>query len=661
VDLFRPHWASVHGTGPRSAVLNESVFHNSDLSDLERLCAIVDSLLPQIVEAERRRRRLNELRTLQDELAVTAATWPRSSLASRLAGAIDTANPPEFRVAYAEINRLSALSRVVQDRRELLNRIDALASGWADAIRYRAGVHGDAALPGDPRAAWRWRQLESELEKRLALSLPDIGKRIDEVRNEITTTTTRLVDRKAWLFQKRRLTQKERAALFGFANAKKQYGRGTGKKAARLLAEQRRTMSEARTAVPVWIMSIAKAVEVFDPNTSRFDVVIIDEASQSDVTSLVALFLGKAVLVVGDDEQVSPADVGQSVEGVQQLIDVFLQGIPNAQQFSGDLSLYDIAKWSFGGTITLLEHFRSVPDIIRFSNVLSYQGKIKPLRELAGNIPRPSVVEHRVDGFRTGDVNEIEAKAIVTLVKACTEQPEYSSSSLGIISLLGDEQARYIDQLLFRVMDPDEITRRRIIAGSASQYQGDERDVMLLSMTYAGSSDGSPLPIMQQRLYKQRINVASSRARNQMWVIHSLNPTTDLRVGDLRRLLIEHTQDPRASLRAGAAAATRAESVFEVDVIKRLSSAGYHLLPQYEVGSYRIDIVVVGANAERLAVECDGARFHGPAELERDMERQADLERMGWRFVRVRSTAFYRNADAAMRPVFERLESLGIL
>jgi very-short-patch-repair endonuclease len=145
-----------------------------------------------------------------------------------------------------------------------------------------------------------------------------------------------------------------------------------------------------------------------------------------------------------------------------------------------------------------------------------------------------------------------------------------------------------------------------------------------------------------------------------MWIVHSLNPSTDLKVGDLRRLLIEHAQDPKAALKEGIEAASRAESEFEIAVIKRLSDAGYYLRTQYEVGSYRIDIVVIGTNGERLAVECDGARYHGPAELDRDMQRQADLERLDWRFVRIRGTDFYRNPDAAMQPVFERLASLGI-
>jgi very-short-patch-repair endonuclease len=648
------------------AVLTESAFRHADHGEFARIREITTSFLPEIIAAERNRRRLAELKAEHENLLTNARGWPKSELAVAMIASITLLNAGEFRRCHAEITRLGVLSRAAHDRRELLERLDALAPGWADVIRHRAGSHGEGTLPGEPRAAWRWRLFQDELDRRSAVSLPALGQQIEETRREITQTTIDLVDRKAWLFQKKRLTHKERAALFGFAAAKRMYGRGTGKKAARLLAEQRRTMSEARSAVPVWIMSIAKAVEVFDPETSRFDVVIIDEASQSDVTSLVALYLGKKVLVVGDDEQVSPADIGQTVEGVQQLIDAFLYDVPNGKLFTGELSLYDIAKWSFGGAITLLEHFRSVPDIIRFSNALSYQGKIKPLREITADIPAPSVVEHRIDAHRVGDVNELEAKTIVALVKSCIEQEEYAETpttrlaSMGVVSFLGDHQARYIEQLLYRVVDPDEIARRRIVVGNASQFQGDERDVMFLSMVYTGNLDGGPLPLMQQRIYKQRINVAASRARNQMWVVHSLNPSTDLKVGDLRRLLIEHAQDPKATLREGTEALARAESEFEVAVIKRLSMAGYHLRTQYPVGSYRIDIVVIGANAERLAVECDGARYHGSSELDHDMQRQADLERLGWRFVRIRGTDFYRDPDAAMQPVFERLASLGI-
>lgn len=79
----------------------------------------------------------------------------------------------------------------------------------------------------------------------------------------------------------------------------------------------------------------------------------------------------------------------------------------------------------------------------------------------------------------------------------------------------------------------------------------------------------------------------------------------------------------------------------------------------WHVGAYRIELVVEGDGA-RLAIECDGDRYHPPDKLGEDMERQAVLERLGWTFVRIRGSIFFRDEMKAMKPVFERLDSLGI-
>jgi very-short-patch-repair endonuclease len=103
----------------------------------------------------------------------------------------------------------------------------------------------------------------------------------------------------------------------------------------------------------------------------------------------------------------------------------------------------------------------------------------------------------------------------------------------------------------------------------------------------------------------------------------------------------------------------RTESPFERDVLKRLLAAGYRVTPQWKVGSRRIDLVVEG-NARRLAVECDGDRYHPLEKLGEDMERQAILERLGWVFVRIRGSVFFRDPNRAMRPVLEKLRDLEI-
>jgi len=103
----------------------------------------------------------------------------------------------------------------------------------------------------------------------------------------------------------------------------------------------------------------------------------------------------------------------------------------------------------------------------------------------------------------------------------------------------------------------------------------------------------------------------------------------------------------------------RTDSPFEKAVMQRLIAAGYRVRSQWLVGAYRIDLVVEGLS-RKLAVECDGEKWHTPDQLQNDLEREAILERLGWIFVRVRGSVFFRNPDAAMAPVFARLDHLEI-
>ncbi|HVB62372.1 MAG TPA: DUF559 domain-containing protein, partial [Ktedonobacteraceae bacterium] len=160
-------------------------------------------------------------------------------------------------------------------------------------------------------------------------------------------------------------------------------------------------------------------------------------------------------------------------------------------------------------------------------------------------------------------------------------------------------------------------------------------------------------------MFKKRFNVAASRARDQMWVVHSLDPDTDLKPGDIRRRLILHARNQSQQNRLLNEQEKKVESEFERQVFERLVRAGYRVATQWPVGAYRIDMVVEGGG-KRLAVECDGDRWHTQENLEEDMVRQAILERLGWRFVRIRGSQFFRGPEQAMENVFARLRSLGI-
>jgi very-short-patch-repair endonuclease len=144
-----------------------------------------------------------------------------------------------------------------------------------------------------------------------------------------------------------------------------------------------------------------------------------------------------------------------------------------------------------------------------------------------------------------------------------------------------------------------------------------------------------------------------------MWVVHSVDQD-QFPEGDLRGALIRHCRDGGAATAPPANLVDACESQFERDVLHTIMARGYRKVSvQHNVGRYRIDIVVEGPHS-RLAVECDGDRWHGPDVWHRDRARQQVLERASWTFERIRGSAFYRDPEAALEPLWQRLQDLGI-
>jgi very-short-patch-repair endonuclease len=629
--------------------------------------AVTQPLLP-ILDSRYKKLKLlqleEEIRDLKNRLKLAARLAKSSKVVSKLLATVKDEDSTGYRDAYERLLELKSRQADLDLRRALITKLESAAPSWAAAIRNRTAAHGRGEPPRDPAAAWTWRQLNDELDRRASVSLEALQSKSEKFREQLRRVTVGLIDKRAWSAQARRTSSRQRQALVGWLDTIRRIGKGHGIRVSLLRAEAARKMSECRSAVPVWVMPLSRVVENFDPRTTRFDVVIIDEASQSDVMALVALYLGKTVLVVGDHEQVSPSAVGQDLGIIQNLIFQYLPGIPNSDLYDGQISIYDLARQSFGGTTCLVEHFRCVPEIIQFSNLISYDYRIKPLRDASRVRLRPHTVAYHVSGSsRDGKINRQEALATASLLVAAIEQPEYKKNdagqptSFGVVSLVGDEQAIEIDNLLRGHLSPDRYELHRLLCGNAAQFQGDERDVIFISLV--DTAQRGPLSLRDQELFKQRFNVAASRARDQMWVVHSLSPNNDLKADDLRRQLIEHAQDPSRLMRALDEKEKRSQSAFEREVMKRLTAAGYHVAPQWRVGAFRIDLVVEG-DGRRLAIECDGDRYHPLEKLPEDMDRQSVLERMGWIFTRVRGTEFFRNPDRAMKPVFEKLQLLEI-
>src|SRR6266404_3746061 len=636
--------------------------------ELARIHTAVNHALLPILDARFKKLRLLELeeqfRNLKNRLKLAARVAKASKVIGQLLAAVSDENSNRYREAYERLLELKSKQADLDLRRALLAKLETAAPAWAGAIRNRTGVHGRGEPPRDVASAWTWRQLNDELDRRSSISLEALQAKSERLREQLRRATVELIDKRSWSSQAHRTSSRQRQALVGWLDTIRRIGKGHGVRVSLLRAEAARKMSECRGAVPVWVMPLSRVVENFDPRTTRFNVVIIDEASQSDVMALVALYLGKTVLVVGDHEQVSPSAVGQDLSVIQNLIFQYLRGIPNSDLYDGQISIYDLARQSFGGTTCLVEHFRCVPEIIQFSNMISYDYRIKPLRDASRVHLRPHTVAHRVTGSsRDGKINRQEALTVASLLAAAMEQPEYKKNdtgqalSIGVVSLVGDEQAIEIDNLVRAHVSPDRYELHRVLCGNASQFQGDERDVVFISLV--DTAERGSLSLRDQELFKQRFNVAASRARDQMWIVHSLTPHNDLKADDLRRQLIEHAEDPARLMRALEEKDKRTQSAFEREVMKRLASEGYRVTPHWKIGTFRIDLVVEG-NGKRLAIECDGDRYHSLEKLPEDMDRQSVLERMGWIFTRVRSSEFLRNPARAMKPVLEKLQMLEI-
>lgn len=159
-----------------------------------------------------------------------------------------------------------------------------------------------------------------------------------------------------------------------------------------------KNMEQCRSAIPAWIMPIYRVAETLEPRPNSFDVVIIDEASQSGPEALFLEFIADKIIVVGDNKQISPESVGIDKEEVHQLRRKFLADLPHKDNIGVDDSFFDLALIRFPGFIRLREHFRCMPEIIQFSNNLFYAGEpLEPLKQFTAN-RLPPVVPCYVDG-----------------------------------------------------------------------------------------------------------------------------------------------------------------------------------------------------------------------------------------------------------------------
>jgi very-short-patch-repair endonuclease/DNA polymerase III delta prime subunit len=620
----------------------------SPLAEYQTVERLASEVLPPLLATEADRRKRREIDEWFDRLAARVGEIDPSSAGTgcvwRLLAAVEARDANAYKAAREYAQRLLAVKPLAQERDELLTRLREIAPRWADRLQDRKPPHDKGHPPGDLELAWIYRQLHDALVQLDRLDAQTLQYEADRTRERLRPMTQELIDATAWGQQLARLQGNNaiRQALVGWLDtAKRLMSTRHPERRQTLLTEARKLMKHSVEAVPVWIMPISMVAETFDPRATRFDLVIVDEASQADLNALIPLYMARQVVIVGDHEQVTPLGVGKEQTALEHLRKSMLHDFPNAHLFDAMSSIYDIGRQAFGDAVRLIEHFRSVPEIIAFSNRLSYDGKILPLRAANSTHIKPACVAYPVNGVREGDVNPIEAEAIVSLIKAMTRHPAYEGKTIGVISMVKEEQALLIQSMLHKRIDSVELEKRRILAGISAEFQGDERDIILLSLVDSAPEESALRTVREgaYELVKKRYNVAASRARDQLWVVYSFDADHDLKTDDLRFQLLQHVQQPNLTTPGLGRARLEPESPLEREVARRLAAAGFRVKQQVSIGHFRIDMVIE-SEGKRLAVECDGERYRTPESLTEDIERQAVLERLGWEFVRIRGSAF---------------------
>ena len=654
---------------PRTA---EGVFQRVPALELmgsaAQLASVQDQLKRHLTRADLTQA-LTLLASLQEKLAGTSGP-----VSNQLRLFIDSQlGNPELsseRVAahYAEIavelRRIGALAGELSLIREMRQR---LADAGAHKFAHRIGSVAvrtsgeDRVFPATWREAWNWSRMRRHLDNiESREELITLAERRREIEAGLARRYINVVAKAAWLSTKRNASPKLLQALSGYATAIRRIGQGTGPNATRYRRDAREAMLDAAGAVPCWIMSHARISESIPAEIGAFDLVIVDEASQSDLWALPAILRGKKILVVGDHKQVSPDAGFIAAQRIQELKHRFLAEHPYRDEMTPEKSLYELAVRVYSAAnIMLREHFRCVPPIIAYSNRAHYGGQIQPIRipNASERIDPPLVDIYVPDGERDDrDRNDMEAQAIAEEVAALIADPRFVGRTIGVVSLLGSEQARRIDAVVRRKCDAAELMRRRFECGDARNFQGSDRDIIFLSMVV----DAHNCRPLSGLMFEQRFNVAASRARDRMYLVRSVE-TSDLSDRDIRAGLLAHFDKPLATQTPQAESLIdRCESEFEREVYSELVARGYRVTPQVKTGAYRIDLVVEGNGDTRLAVECDGDEFHGYDRWGHDTTRQRVLERAGWTFWRCFASTWILRKEEVFAELLERLTALGI-
>lgn len=444
-------------------------------------------------------------------------------------------------------------------------------------------------------------------------------------------------------------------------------------------------------SVKIWMMTPEVVSEIIPLAKGMFDIVIFDEASQMFVEKgIPAILRAKKVVIVGDENQLRPNSVGigrsNGLEDEDEDDDGEDTSIGNAALEQD--SLLDLARFRYRCVI-LNFHYRSkYEELIAFSNHAFYKGRlyVAPNTEIPKN-PPIEVIKTYDSVWTSARTSPREAHEVVMLLSRFLKERK-ENETVGIITF-NTTQRDLIDDMIrdqcredrqFDIAVRRELSRRDngedtgLFVKNIENVQGDERDVIIFSTTYAKNENGRLIRTfgsLNMDGGENRLNVAVTRAKKKVYVVTSFDPD-DLRVDDLKNkgpkyfkkyLEYAHAVSNRDSVavkqvlqsfgdQIDPGAEISFDSDFENQVYDKLRERGLEVDTQVGVGGYRIDLAIKRDGRYILGVECDGKLYHSSKSArERDLHRQNYLESRGWRIYRIWSPNWWKNSNAEVEKI----------
>lgn len=421
---------------------------------------------------------------------------------------------------------------------------------------------------------------------------------------------------------------------------------------------------------PCFMMSPVSIAQYLDPKAyeSFFDYIIFDEASQVRVEDALGAFIrGKHYIVMGDNKQLPPTNFFNSDDNFEE---------DGSTDLIDAQSILDVCDNSFKRKM-LKWHYRSRHEsLIDVSNTEFYNNELyvypSPMQSSEELGLKFEYNPENYYDYGGSSQNLGEATDIVNY--AISHFKKYPDKSLGIGTFSVKQQQAIYDILEEKIRDHPEVENffnetgaNGFFVKNLENIQGDERDVILISVGYGKDRNGKfrqNFGPLNRDGGERRLNVLITRAREKC-VVFSNFKADDIRISisssrGLKALKTFLYYAEKKEFPKNYITGEDFDSPFEESVYKFLTNHGYDVEKQVGCIGYKIDLAIVDPdNRGRyvLAIECDGASYHSSASArDRDRLRQQVLEGLGWQFHRIWSTDWFINRKNAEKSLLKAVE-----